>query len=240
MVQYTIDELAQAAATKVSTVRMYQQKGLLPPPTMAGRVGVYGPNHLARLQLIGRLQTRGYSLAAIADLVDSFESGRSLADVLEGDESPTVTPADFAALFPDGIPDPVLVQQAIALRLVEIEPDGVRLASRRMLDVGSHLGQLGVSLAEVFDEYAVVQEAIDAIAQRFLDLFHRHVWDGRRPLDDDELAGVVATYQRLRGLGVEIVAVAMRVAIDRLAETALGEAADTLSPPSSRTSTPTT
>ena len=45
--RFTIDELARAAATKVSTIRLYQQRGLLPPPVIEGRVGVYDDTHLA-------------------------------------------------------------------------------------------------------------------------------------------------------------------------------------------------
>ena len=41
MDRFTIDELARAAGTKVSTIRLYQQRGLLPPPAIEGRVGYY-------------------------------------------------------------------------------------------------------------------------------------------------------------------------------------------------------
>ena len=64
-----VDELAHAAGLVVSTVRLYQSRGLLPPPTKRGRVGWYGPDHLARLRLIADLQERGFSLAAIRELV---------------------------------------------------------------------------------------------------------------------------------------------------------------------------
>ena len=42
---------------------------LLPPPERQGRVGLYGDRHVQRLQLISRLQRRGYSLAGIRDLL---------------------------------------------------------------------------------------------------------------------------------------------------------------------------
>src|SRR2546425_123594 len=60
----TIDELAHRAQTKTSTVRLYQTKGLLPPPEIQGRIGYYSAAHIARLRVIERLQQRGYSLAA--------------------------------------------------------------------------------------------------------------------------------------------------------------------------------
>lgn len=62
----TIDELAARAGVTVRTVRFYGTKGLLPPPEIGRRrVGHYGREHLARLELIEELQERGMTLAAI-------------------------------------------------------------------------------------------------------------------------------------------------------------------------------
>src|SRR5512134_802490 len=78
----TIDEVAREAGTTTRNVRAYQTRGLLPPPKLVGRVGHYGEEHLVRLRLIARLQERGYSLAAIDDLVHAWTEQRSLADLL--------------------------------------------------------------------------------------------------------------------------------------------------------------
>ncbi|GEC03079.1 transcriptional regulator [Streptomyces spinoverrucosus] len=62
----TIDELAARAGVTVRTVRFYGTKGLLPPPVIGPRrVGHYGREHLARLELIEELQRQGMTLAAI-------------------------------------------------------------------------------------------------------------------------------------------------------------------------------
>ena len=55
-VELTVDELATRAGLPVRTIREYQTMGLLPSPERRGRVGIYRTAHLARLQLIGRLQ----------------------------------------------------------------------------------------------------------------------------------------------------------------------------------------
>ena len=78
----TIEELASQAGTATTTVRMYQSKGLLPPPERRGRIGYYGHGHLARLRLIAQLQEQGFSLASIKQLTDAWESGRGLDDIL--------------------------------------------------------------------------------------------------------------------------------------------------------------
>jgi DNA-binding transcriptional MerR regulator len=55
---------------------------VLPPPQLAGRTGQYDDGHRLRLDTILRLQRRGYSLAAIGDLVAAWEGGGTLGDVL--------------------------------------------------------------------------------------------------------------------------------------------------------------
>ena len=47
--KYTVDELARAANTMTTTVRMYQNKGLLHPPVREGRIGIYDDAHLTRI-----------------------------------------------------------------------------------------------------------------------------------------------------------------------------------------------
>ena len=46
---YRVEELAAKAGLSVDTVRYYQARGLLPPPTRSGRVGWYHQEHLERV-----------------------------------------------------------------------------------------------------------------------------------------------------------------------------------------------
>jgi DNA-binding transcriptional MerR regulator len=66
----TIDQLAQTTGLTVRNVRSYQSRGLIPPPEVQGRVGYYGAEHLARLQLIREMQAQGFNLAAIAHVLE--------------------------------------------------------------------------------------------------------------------------------------------------------------------------
>lgn len=78
----TVDQLAQRADVPVRTIREYQTMGLVHPPRRLGRIGLYDRSHLRRLQLIARLQDRGYSLAGIGDLLDAWRGGDALSDIL--------------------------------------------------------------------------------------------------------------------------------------------------------------
>lgn len=80
--ELTVDELATAADIPVRRIRFYAGKKLLPPPRLEGRTGLYGPAHLARLQLIADLQEAGYTLAAIEEFLESVPDDAD-ADAVE-------------------------------------------------------------------------------------------------------------------------------------------------------------
>lgn len=70
MKEFTIGALAAAAGVGVETVRYYQRRGLLHPPTnRRGAFRVYGEGELARLRFIRRAQALGFSLDEIAALM---------------------------------------------------------------------------------------------------------------------------------------------------------------------------
>jgi DNA-binding transcriptional MerR regulator len=93
---WTVDQLATRAGLPVRTIREYQTMRVLDPPARQGRVAFYGEAHLRRLELIARLQERGYSLAGIRDLLEAWAAGGDLAGILVGpdgalaEESPVV------------------------------------------------------------------------------------------------------------------------------------------------------
>src|SRR5262249_13233469 len=129
-----LDELAHRAGVATTTIRLYQRRGLLPGPRLAGRTGFYDEGHLARLALIGRLQADGFSLAGIGRLLATWQQGRDLGDLvgverqlgaLLGPAAPVVIDAAaFLDRFPPGSVTPELIDRAARLGLVETTGDG--------------------------------------------------------------------------------------------------------------------
>ena len=78
----TVEALAATLGTRVSTIRLYQREGLLQSPEVRGRVAYYSSEHVARFRLIERLQARGFSLAAIGALLETWERGGSLDELV--------------------------------------------------------------------------------------------------------------------------------------------------------------
>jgi DNA-binding transcriptional MerR regulator len=71
---YSITELAAAVGMSVRNIRAHQARGLLRTPTRSGRVAMYDDSHVERLELISKLQSEGFNLAAIGSIVARLDS----------------------------------------------------------------------------------------------------------------------------------------------------------------------
>ncbi len=206
----TIDELAREAGVTTRSIRAYQTSGLLPHPRLSGRVGVYHDGHLARLRYISHLQERGFSLAAIRDLLTAWEEGRSLSDVLGfedaltapwTDEAPgRVDAEELRRLFPDIGDEAGFVQRSVHLGLLEPEGDGWRVPSPTLLRVGAELVAAGIPLSAVLDEHVLLRFDMARIAERFVALFEHHVWEPFvvAGLPSERLPEITAALRRVR------------------------------------------
>jgi DNA-binding transcriptional MerR regulator len=235
--EMTIEELAHRAQVATTTVRMYQNRGLLPGPRRDGRIGRYGSGHLARLRLIDDLQTRGFSLAAIKHVVDTWEAGRSLDDLLgferripgliRSPELEVLTPAQLAARFPDGALTGEVLERARSLGLVQPTDDGRLAVARQFLDVGTELVAMGVPAGELLEEQQALDRLMDTVAGRFVEVFRRHLWDRYvdREMTDERVAEAAAVLERLGELALRVVDESLRSALRRAAEEVVAEQA---------------
>lgn len=179
--QFTVEELAVATGLPTSTIRMYQTKGLLHAPRRHGRSARYDGSHLDRLRLVQRLQTRGFSLPAIAELLAAHASGASVSTVLglegtsESEEWVPVTMRDLTALVPARDLRPGLVRRAGELGLLRWRK-GRPYARRWALDSGRRLAELAVPRPDVLDQFARLRSATDDMAEDFVTVFEEHVW----------------------------------------------------------------
>lgn len=236
----TIDELARRTGTSSRNIRAHQAKGLLPPPELDGRTGYYGQEHLQRLEIIGDLQERGFSLAAIKQILDTWSSGGDLSSLLGfqhvisapwTDEEPVeVTLDELTDRFPEAEDDPSLLQRAVDQGLVEARDDGTLVApSPLLIDAGTELHRAGVPLGVILDLVDAIRTDLADVAERFVSIVTGHVVDplvaGRsdRTLDD-----VVDTIRRLRPVALEVVRPFLAQELTRVSEAAVADLAGQL------------
>ena len=223
-----LDELARRAGVASTTVRLYQAKGLLPGPRLAGRTGFYAPHHLTRLHLIARLQDEGFSLAGIGRLLDSWENGRDLAALvgveeqlaalLHGADDVVLDASQLVAHFPDGTLTPDLLARATSLGLVETTDDGqVRVPDRRFLDTGAALVRLGLPASVLLDEWEALLGQTDEIAERFVALFTTHLAppEWQDAVDSDEATRLADVLAQLRQQAGQVLLTAFEASMAR-------------------------
>lgn len=152
-----IDGLARQAQLPVRTIREYHTMRLLPPPERRGRIGIYGPRHAQRLELIARLQQRGYSLAGIRDLLQAWDAGTNLTALLGVepgqtalDETPLrLTRAELSARLP-ALSGPSL-RRACSIGLVQPDGEEFLVRSPALLALVADGTTTGIPLNEMLD-----------------------------------------------------------------------------------------
>lgn len=221
----TIDELSTVAGVPSRTIREYQRLGLLNPPRRDGRVGKYGAEHRARLAIIARLQERGYSLAAIADLIRSWEQGRGLGSVLGVNANPAVldeTPTELSrerlhAAVPE-LADPDQYGRALDAGLIKERRDGsLMIRSVAALDLVGLATEAGMPADAAIGIVSALRSGAEDAARAAVDAFTRHLWP---PTPDDP--DPVTTLSRARLL---LAQAAASLLVHELGE-ALSRAAD--------------
>jgi len=182
---FTIEQLAARTGLTVRNIRSHVTRGLLPAPYLKGRTGYYGPEHIARLQLVTGLQQQGFNLAAIRSLVSgpaapSAEETVAFYRTALGPwltETPEVW--DEAALAETfGIqPDAALVQRLTTMGLLERLEDGrVQVHNPALVRVGRRLADLGYGLEDLLGVLKVLMHHSLSVAEAFVQMFMDVQW----------------------------------------------------------------
>ena len=182
--QLTIDDLARRVQVPVRTIREYHTMRLLPPPERRGRLGLYGSRHVQRLQLIARLQRRGYSLAGIRDLLGAWESGADLTTLLGVDQSQAaldetplrLTRAELVQRLP--ALDPAALGRARQIGLVRGHgEDHFVVRSPALLGLVADWVRAGVSPEVALDAIEVLSDGLGALAGKLAELIVGRIWE---------------------------------------------------------------
>lgn len=220
--ELSIEQFAERLGMSTRTVRFYTGRGLIPPPRREGRNGWYGPDHVARLELVRELQAHGFTLQAIEGYLKQIPE--------------TATPAEIALHrtllapwmpeLPELIDRPELEQRAgrplsdddiellIALGVVEptVDDDRFKLAPAH-LTIG-----LGFLDAELTTEAALAARTIivdhgASLAKELTELFRTQVWPNLKASGQPpEL--LTTMIERFKPLTIQALVTAYELAVD--------------------------
>jgi DNA-binding transcriptional MerR regulator len=216
--EYSIDEFARVGRSTVRNVRAYQDRGLLPPPERRGRAGIYTEAHLARLRLIGQLLNRGYTLGNIGELINAWEQGQDLRDLL-GLERALMTPwsEELPAYFT--MPEllrmfgkaatPEAIRKATELEVLQLEGLRFRAPRPQFIHAGVQLVAMGIPLTELLDIVRMLRGNVERVANELVQLIVKYVFErylkGELPPAKDvpQLADMVWKLRPLADMAVE-------------------------------------
>jgi DNA-binding transcriptional MerR regulator len=214
----------------VRNVRAHQSRGLLPPPEVRGRTGYYGPEHIARLELIRELQADGFNLELIRRLLDSAGSStaalrftRALRTPFGEREPEVITAEELARRW--GSNDPALLARAQELGIMRPLGDGrYEEVSPTLARASAELAEIGISAGQALEVAGSLREHADRIADAYVKLFYDAVWapfeaEGRPA---ERWPEVLEALERLRPLAAESLHAMFGLAMDAATERTLG------------------
>jgi DNA-binding transcriptional MerR regulator len=229
----TIDQLAERSGITVRNIRFYAGRGLLPPPQLRGRTGLYGEDHLARLELVSELSALGFTLSAIESHLERLPKSAGAAELAL--QRALLTPwvpeqieeIDRAELDrrAGSILGPADLDTLVDLGAVTVLDDGrVRLHGTSMLSTG--LAVLDSALpTEVWRRaHQLIEQHTTALAEDLMKLFQDEVLqpyrDRGRPAE--ERTQLAATLSQLKPVTVRGVVTAFGRAVNRTIRERIG------------------
>jgi DNA-binding transcriptional MerR regulator len=221
----TIENLSIRSGVTTRNIRAYQSRGLLPAPVARSgeRAAFYTAEHLARLRLVSRLQERGFSLAGIADLLDSLASGKTLEQVLGIESAIAESEEDESRIVLPEVADPeASIERLVAVGLVDRHERAYRIRNPRVFELGIAAVQAGIPVEALLDEFVRLRADLHEVALRFVALFTQHVLNPflEAGMPKEQLDGVIEHLKRLRQLALSATEALMRQAISDETEAA--------------------
>lgn len=226
--EYRIDDLARIAGTTTRNIRVYRDRGLLPPPVRVGRIAVFNDTHLTRLRLITSMLDRGYNIAHVHEMLSAWEEGKNLGDVLgletaligtwAAEKPETMTRAEAERL----VDDPKAFDRLVARQLLRVEDDTVTVMRPRLIEAFNEIRTYGIGYDKLIDLHEQVVPHIDEISRLLVQAGAEHVGAYIKPGEglpaDTEVAELITMLVRFRTQAVASVTATLAASIESTIE----------------------
>jgi DNA-binding transcriptional MerR regulator len=228
----TIEQLSAQSGMTVRNIRAHRARGLLPAPEVRERVGYYGPEHVARLQLIQQMQSEGFNLRAIQRLLEETRSRpeqllslrEAVAVPFETEQPRVFTLEDLRERFGEQIDAQMLKRAQDMGLLTPLGEDRYEAPLPSLLDSAEEVVGRGVPLAHALSLVSKLEDQCSAIAREFVKLFLEDVWKpfAAAGYPQERWAEVTESIERLRPLSSQTLLAAYQLTMTREVEAAFG------------------
>src|ERR1700730_14556354 len=168
--EYRIEDLARLAGTTTRNIRVYRDRGLLPPPLRVGRIALFNDTHLTRLRLITSMLDRGYNIAHVREMLSAWEEGRNLGDILgletaivgtwTTEKPQTVALAEAKRL----VDEPGAFERLLALQIIRVEGEQATITRPKLIEAFNEIRGYGISTDKLIDLHEQILPKIDEIS----------------------------------------------------------------------------
>ncbi|OBF82743.1 MerR family transcriptional regulator [Mycobacterium sp. 852002-51163_SCH5372311] len=226
--EYRIDDLARLAGTTTRNIRVYRDRGLLPPPLRVGRIALFNDTHLTRLRLITSMLDRGYNIAHVREMLSAWEEGRNLGDVLglesaivgtwTTEKSQTMPLAEAERL----VDDPRAFQRLLDLQVIRVDGQQATITRPKLIEAFNEIRGYGISTDKLIDLHEQILPKIDEISNMLVRAGAEHVQDRLKPGErlpaDAEIAELITMLVRFRTQAVATVTATLASSIESTIE----------------------
>ncbi len=229
--QLTVEQLASKCGMSVRNIRNHQSRGLLPPPEVRARIGYYGDEHVARLDMIQEMQAQGFKLTAIKRLIGEGRSAEQLVGLkrvvtapFETESSEVLSLEDLNDRFGPAGGKEIAKAQKLGL-LVPVGDGLFEAPSPALLRAAEEVLARGVPLSSALAVIEKVKRSAESSSRAFVQLFLTEVW---KPFNEagqpaDRWPEIIETIERLRPLASEAVLATFKQTMEAEVEKAFGK-----------------
>ncbi|OBG72649.1 MerR family transcriptional regulator [Mycobacterium sp. E2462] len=222
--EYRIDDLARLAGTTTRNIRVYRDRGLLPPPLRVGRIALFNDTHLTRLRLITSMLDRGYNIAHVREMLSAWEQGKNLGDVLGLEtaivgtwttEKPETMPLADAHRLVD---DARAFERLVGLQVIRVDGEQATVTRPKLIEAFNEMRGYGVDYDKLVDLHEQIVPEIDKISDMLVRAGAEHVLDHIKPGEplpaDAEIAELITMLVRFRTQAVATVTATLASSIE--------------------------
>jgi DNA-binding transcriptional MerR regulator len=222
--EYRIDDLARLAGTTTRNIRVYRDRGLLPPPLRVGRIALFNDTHLTRLRLITSMLDRGYNIAHVREMLSAWEEGKNLGDVLGLETAivgtwTTEKPETMSLVDAERLVDDARAfDRLVALQVIRVDGARATITRPKLIEAFNEIRGYGVELAKLIDLHEQIVPEIDKISDMLVRAGAEHVMDRIKPGEplppDAEIAELITMLVRFRTQAVATVTATLASSIE--------------------------